>query len=290
LSDPGSTPNWQAFRRAGDVYLLMVNWVDGPAWLNGLPDCPFWIESHDVKYLKYAKRTGKTLNCAAVKRRLHAEAAVLAEAAGVVSISPVDQAILAGLSPHNLNLYVPSYDDVCHPIGAASPSASWQYDLLFVGSSNAFNADGLSQFMQSNRDWLARKKLAIAGDVSGHPRIQAALKQVPGARALGFVEDLAKIYASSKAVISPVDGTGLKIKVVEALRHGKPVFASDHSREGLPPGWGECVFDLDPAAMDAMLSADQLLGRAMHAAHAYCQNLGHIGDRASLLATLKAQI
>lgn len=283
-----STPNWAKIRDNPDGYLPLINWVDGAIWLNGLGTGPFWIESHDVKFLKRAKKTGAAVHEFATSQRLRSEAAVLAAASAIVSISPVDQAILSALSPANPNFYIPSYNSDYAPLVPAAASAM-EHDVLFVGSGNDFNADGLSRFIAAHGPWLETLRFAIAGQVNEHPQVRAALQHVPSAKVLGFVDDLSLLYTRSKVVISPVDGTGLKIKVLEALRHGKPVFASRHSRDGLPGGYEACVFPLDLSLMDAMLADDAALHRAMAAARDYCETLNNAGDREAMLAALKAQ-
>jgi hypothetical protein len=56
-----------------------------------------------------------------------------------------------------------------------------------------------------------------------------------GVERSGFVQDLSAAYARAALVINPVErGTGLKIKTVEALVHGKCVVGSAHSLHGLP--------------------------------------------------------
>lgn len=283
-----STPNWAKIRDDADGYLPLVNWVDGALWLNGMLRGPFWIESHDVKFLKRVKKTGAAVHEFAVSQRFRSEAAVLAQAAAIVSISPGDHAILSAMSPANPNFYIPSYDTDYAPVSGDAPT-SMEHDVLFVGSGNDFNVDGLSGFITAHSAWLQTVRFAVAGQVSEKPKMRAALAQVPGAKVLGFVDDLTVLYARSKMVISPVDGTGLKIKVVEALRHGKPVFASRHSRDGLPPGYEACVFPLEPALIDAMLADESQLASAVEAAQAYCHTLNAAGDRDAMLAALKAQ-
>lgn len=283
-----STPNWAKIRDNPDGYLPLINWVDGAIWLNGMGKGPFWIESHDVKFLKRAKKTGAAVHELATSQRMRSEAAVLAAASAIVSISPVDQAILSALSPATPNFYIPSYHCDYAPV-VADVATVMEHDVLFVGSGNDFNADGLSRFIAAHGPWLETLRFAIAGQVSEHPQVRAALQHVPSAKVLGFVDDLSVLYACSKVVISPVDGTGLKIKVVEALRHGKPVFASRHSRDGLPGGYAACVFPLDPALIDAMLADDAKLHKAMAAARDYCETLDNAGDREAMLAALKAQ-
>lgn len=285
----GSTPNWAKIRDNPDDYLPLTNWVDGAIWLNGMGKGPFWIESHDVKFLKHAKKTGAAVHEFAASQRLRSEAAVLSAASAIVSISPVDQAILSALSPANPNFYIPSYNSDYAPL-APDRAAAMAHDVLFVGSGNSFNVDGLSRFIAEHGPWLETVRFAIAGQVSENAQTRAALQHVPSAKVLGFVDHLGDLYASSKVVISPVDGTGLKIKVVEALRHGKPVFASRHSRDGLPGAYEKCVFALEPALIDAMLADDGKLSAAMAAAQDYCHTLNNAGDREAMLAALKAQV
>jgi len=286
---PNATPNWDRIRRDAAHHLVIVHWVDGAAWLNGLPDGPFWVESHDVKFLKHAKRTGEKIHSASVSRRMRGEAAVLAASSGIVAISPVDHAILGALAPGVPNFYVPSHLGACEALASPAEPA-FAHDLLFVGSGNAFNVQGLSDFIERNAAWLNTKAFAVAGSVSADPRVQAALAQVPAAAVLGFVDDLKPVYDASRVVISPVDGTGLKIKVIEALQHGKPVFGSRHSRDSLPPGFADCVFDLDPAAIDALLADEAKLAQAMAAARAYYRTIGAAGDREAFLAELRRQV
>jgi len=100
----------------------------------------------------------------------------------------------------------------------------------------------------------------------------------PHINLLGFVEDLSTVYAASKAAISPVDGTGLKIKAVEALGHGRPVFASRHSIEGLAPGYDRCVFPIERSFIERILLDDSKLEAAQASALAYWESLATAGD------------
>jgi succinoglycan biosynthesis protein ExoO len=56
-----------------------------------------------------------------------------------------------------------------------------------------------------------------------------------GVRIFGRVEDLAPYYGAAKIVVCPVTiGTGVKTKLLEALRFGKAVVTTPHGDEGLP--------------------------------------------------------
>ena len=96
----------------------------------------------------------------------------------------------------------------------------------------------------------------MVGRVGENTSVRAFAQDRPHIDLLGFVDDLSAIYAASKAAISPVDGTGLKIKAVEALGHGRPVFASRHSMEGLAPGYDRCVFPIERSLIERILWDD----------------------------------
>jgi len=55
-----------------------------------------------------------------------------------------------------------------------------------------------------------------------------------GARFLGFVKDLRPLYREAGIVISPLRvGSGLKIKLIEALDHGKAIVATSKTLQGV---------------------------------------------------------
>ena len=61
----------------------------------------------------------------------------------------------------------------------------------------------------------------------------------------GWIDDLDQVYREASVVINPtVAGTGLKIKSVQALAHGKPLVAWTNGVEGLDydgePPYREC--------------------------------------------------
>ncbi len=165
------------------------------------------------------------------------------------------------------------------PAAATARPGSEAYDLLFVGNDNHFNITGLLAFLDQEKALLEGRRLAVAGRVCFDERVRAAAEGRPNISLLGFVDDLAETYGASKLAISPVEGTGLKIKAVEALAHGKPVFGSPHTLAGLPPGYGDCVFLFDREAMAAMLGRSGPAGKGQRAAAGlYSGTLAEAGD------------
>jgi hypothetical protein len=74
--------------------------------------------------------------------------------------------------------------------------------------------------------------------------------QVPGVTTIGFVRDLAPVYERSVAMVAPIlGGTGIRIKLIEAFRHGMPFVTTPDGGAGLAiePG-REAFIESDAAA------------------------------------------
>lgn len=105
--------------------------------------------------------------------------------------------------------------------------------ITFVGSGNPLNVHGLQSFFREC--WPEIKTahptaiLNVVGKVGSRCKIEDA-----SVKYFLRVDDLSEIYRQSRVVINPtIAGTGLKIKSVEALAHGKPLVAWPHGVEGL---------------------------------------------------------
>ena len=63
-----------------------------------------------------------------------------------------------------------------------------------------------------------------------------ALPRSPHIDIQGPIASVDSFYRDVDAVLAPIErGGGMKVKVVEAMMHGVPVIATDHSTDGLPP-------------------------------------------------------
>lgn len=98
------------------------------------------------------------------------------------------------------------------------------------------NIDGLCWFLA--RVWPAVRRrqpaarLVIAGR-DPDPRVRRAAAQ-PGVELAGFVEDLRPLYARARVFVCPLRfGSGVKVKVINALYRGLPVVTSPCGAEGL---------------------------------------------------------
>ncbi|KUJ50507.1 glycosyltransferase [Chryseobacterium sp. JAH] len=103
-----------------------------------------------------------------------------------------------------------------------------KYDLLFVGSDNPFNIEAINWFIDKVLPYLPSEiKICIIGRVCSHiPEKDNIEKYV-------FAENLESYYHQSKIAICPMlRGTGIKIKVVEALSFGLPVVGTEKATDG----------------------------------------------------------
>jgi hypothetical protein len=271
----GATPGYDRLRASG-MKALFVNYVDAPSQLNGIDPSHCIIETHDLKFLHYAKKFDRPIADLRVMGKLRSEVTILEAAGGLIAIAPPENAMFRLWFPKVPAFYVPAYS--CPTQSFENASGVPQYDLLFVGSENHFNIEGITQFLQRNAGWVGTWRIAIAGRACTVPELRTVTENFANVQMLGYVEDLGTLYTKTRAVLSPVEGTGLKMKVIDALRFGKPVFASSHTIQGLPPGSEACVFPLKAENIAALLRDEGACQAASSAARQYAASLGGTGD------------
>jgi hypothetical protein len=116
---------------------------------------------------------------------------------------------------------------------AAAPTAG---QILYVASDNARNRKGLEDFVRLAWPRIYQRvphaELMVVGSVAK----AMSGRDVPGVRVLGLVDDLTARYREAALVINPVvAGTGLKIKMLEALCHLRPIVTWPAGVDGLDP-------------------------------------------------------
>lgn len=189
-----------------------------------------------------------------------AEVALLGRSDAVVAIQAAEAAFVAQ--------HLPGSRVVLAPMALAAVDAPQPGDrtqLLFVGSNTAPNVYALQWFFAEIwprlSDAAPQTRLKVAGTVA------AAFDDAPpGVEMLGLVPDLVPLYRDAGVVISPlVQGTGLKIKLVEAMARGKAIVATTTTLQGFEHYADDAVLRADDAAAfaDAVL---RLIGD--HAARA----------------------
>jgi glycosyltransferase involved in cell wall biosynthesis len=273
-----ASPNYESLTTELSKAVWIVNYADGLTQLNGIPEAPIVVENHDIKFVQVAKKHCTSPFSLRSLLRMRSELGVLNCTTAIIAISSTEAGFFRVTLANPGIFYIPQYPSAAPIRRLDRPKAGYLYDLVFVGSDMFQNARGLLTFFQASKTWLASLQVAIVGRVGENTSVRAFAQDRPHIDLLGFVDDLSAIYAASKAAISPVDGTGLKIKIVEALGHGRPVFASRHSMEGLAPGYDRCVFPIERALIEQIVSDNSKVEAAQASALAYWKSLATAGD------------
>lgn len=235
-----------ARRARGTCDVVVADYLFNAEGFADLPDpaTPTAIVMHD---LFHARDGAGADSVAAVTRER--EVALLGLADAVVAIQAAEARFVADHVPGVRAILAPM---AATPVACAQPGRAGR--LLFVGSDTAPNAVGLRWFFAEVwprvRAAWPDARLDVAGAVArGFPG-----GGPDGVRFLGPVDALAPLYARAGVVISPLTfGSGLKVKLVEALAAGKAVVATSVTLQGVER---ECA--------GAVLCADDAGGFAGH--------------------------
>jgi len=262
---------WLAEHRAGrgDVVIADYAFQSEAFALLGAPRERCAIVMHDLFHRRSGSGAGAERDSVAALTR-EEEVALLGRAGTVIAIQQDEADFVAGALPTVQVVLAPGTRDP-EPVAAGGDPER----LLFVGSRTAPNTDGLKWFLETVwPDVLAaspQSRLDVAGTVAAD---FDAGRMPEGVRLHGLVPDLAPFYARAGIVVSPLRfGSGLKIKLVEALAWGKPTVASPVTLQGVEEACGPAVIVADSAARFASailsLQTDPVLrARLSHRARA----------------------
>ena len=156
------------------------------------------------------------------------EAELLARSDLVVDISESDR--------REVTRMVPGADTLVAPKGfVANPvSDSHSKIVLFVGSGNLFNVEGLTWLLHHVWPTVFNADFEVALHVCGsiNHAFQAAIH---GVRFFGVVENLTRHYAEAALVVGPLRrATGQNIKIIEAAAFGKAIVATSVAVSSVP--------------------------------------------------------
>ena len=191
------------------------------------------------------------------------EMRLLARADAIIAIQAEEAAAVRRHLPDARMLIAP----MAVPTVAAPQPGEDDRTVLFVASDTAANREGLRWFLASC--WPAIRaerpyaELLVAGSVAN-----AVAERPEGVRFLGRVPSLEALYRKAAVVVSPLrSGSGLKIKLVEALANGKAVVATSTTLQGVEEIAGTAVAWADDAPGFAAATVGLLRNRAAREAH-----------------------
>lgn len=142
-----------------------------------------------------------------------------------IYISSDEMTFFSNFAEDTDSYYLPHYLNVNHIKNRKD------VDILFIGSDNIHNVDAINWFLNNVYPKIITKnyKTMIVGKIIS--KINKDL--YPSIEFVSYVEDLNFLYSRVKLVISPLkSGTGVKIKIIEAMTHGIPIVCTRKSLIG----------------------------------------------------------
>ncbi len=132
----------------------------------------------------------------------------------------------------------------------ADPQPCTGADICFVGSQYKVNERNLLAFLQAGwpaiRDQCPTTRLLVMGGVCACRAVAAAAANDRRIVLRGTVTKTQEMYAGPAVVLCPIwIGSGLKIKLVEALAHGKAIVATPIAAQGLERAAGIAFEQVD---------------------------------------------
>lgn len=188
---------------------------------------PVIMDTHDIHFERGESfaRMGRDPH---LKISADEELRVLSDYDSVLAISERDDQTLRSLAPELPVVFYPHVPDIQPTTIPLSIRR-----IGFLGGAHWPNVDALAWLLEEI--WPALNDLPLElhlyGNATGSIRGRASTR---GVRIHGFVPDIGSVYANCDLIIAPLRmGSGLKIKVVEALAYGRIVVGTGVSFQGL---------------------------------------------------------
>jgi glycosyltransferase involved in cell wall biosynthesis len=143
----------------------------------------------------------------------------------VWAIAPEEQYVFAQFLEEKVQ-YIPAWIN-----DPGTSSYSKKFDLVYVATDNPHNLRSAKWFFSEVYPLLDNSiSIVVIGKINDH-----LANNLPNVKQLKYVDSLNDYYARSKVALCPMlSGTGVKIKVIEAMAHGLAVVCNDRGLDGLP--------------------------------------------------------
>lgn len=209
--------------------LVWIEYVFLSAVLEDLPKTVYKvIDTHDVFAGRHKMLASQGLKPQWFYTDKRNEAKGLLRAQCIVAIQQMEANFF---QQYGCNVATVGHWVECQPLDPASRIHS---RLIFIGSNNQVNQDAIqlliTDIFPRVRALIPTAHLAIYGNICKY-----CPDHVEGVLKMGFANQLETVYAEATVVLAPLRiGTGLKIKVIEALGYGKALVAFPSAVDGLP--------------------------------------------------------
>jgi glycosyltransferase involved in cell wall biosynthesis len=137
----------------------------------------------------------------------------------IIHISYDELLLFSNFLPKKKHHYIPQYFSTSRNRGGKET----KYDITIIASANNFNVEGINWFFEKVYPFLSKGiRIAVAGNICKAVKLES-----DNITKLGFVDDVDEIYQLSHCTFCPLKrGSGMKIKVIEALSYGFPVVST----------------------------------------------------------------
>ena len=208
------------------------------SFADALPDIPVVFDTVDLHFLRNRRElelrksqlSVKDLFDAAMDQALELNLMKLSDLTLVVS--PIELDVISHLDPSISTALLSNVHRTSDELSGVEDRAG----ILFVANFNHVpNVDGLEWFLREVHPLIAEGLENLTISIVGSPRPEDIENQkLPGVEVLGWVEDLAPLYAATRVAIAPLRyGAGVKGKVGEAWSHGVPTVLTAVAAEGM---------------------------------------------------------
>lgn len=202
------------------------------------------LDTHDYQtdFLREDQEANGVRRHIDVGRFEKSERAALQKYDRIIAINPLEARTFEDVCPKASVHCVPAFSE---PTPSRDIFLSFRHDALFVGSVSNFNVKGLLWYLERVlpivRAEVPGFRTAVVGNIARSKEI--ATDSYDGVEFLGVVPDLRAYYEQSRLVIAPIlGGAGMKIKVVEAMGHGRPIVCTPKAAEGIDLAHGQSAW------------------------------------------------
>ncbi|WP_114793182.1 glycosyltransferase [Niabella yanshanensis] len=216
--------NNQLQRKKYDIviisYVIWARLIDNNPHLNG---AKLINDTHDFMTAQYKSRKNFLLG-----KTFEKEIELLSLFDEVWSQSADEQYLFSQFVPGNHQFVPILYEDNMTEFSHQFNDS--KYDIIYVGSDNENNKKSISWFFEYVYPLLPDAiTICVVGLICNH------FPSFPNVEKHLFINDLSEYYLRSRISICPMlEGTGVKVKVVEAMSYGLPIVCNLRGLDGLP--------------------------------------------------------
>ena len=205
-------------------------------------DAKIIYREHNVEYLLWQRKAKSEKN--PVKKsylRLLAqrlkkyETKILNDVDGIAAITPTDAKLLKRTVPKIPIEFIPFGIDIPENMKPVKPNFS-ALRLFHIGAMDWFpNMEGIDWFLENVWPKIRQKFPGITLHLAGRAMKKELMQaKIPGVKIYGEVPDALSFMNANDIMIAPLFlGSGMRIKIIEAMALGKPVITTKIGGEGI---------------------------------------------------------